>query len=97
MQQGAATGSRLTSFDQDSVGIKKTEEQLPNTVLNQTNIESTADDLHSNIFTAVNQKFETLRQYMSSTNQTGKVTSLLADLGLSSMQIDDSDRGFTCK
>jgi 16S rRNA (cytosine1402-N4)-methyltransferase len=49
------------------------------------------------LFTAVNQNFQTLGTYLSSVNQTGKVTSLLADLGLSSMQIDDNDRGFTYK
>lgn len=54
-----------------------------------------ADDI--DLFTAVNQNFQTLGTYLSSVNQTGKVTSLLADLGLSSMQIDDNDRGFTYK
>ena len=93
-------GSRLISFDQDSVEIKKTEERLRTNVLNQTSIgESTTEDedLHSNLFTAVNQNFANLGSYLSSAHQTGQVTSLLADLGLSSMQIDDNDRGFTYK
>ena len=89
--------SRLIAFDQDSVEIKKTEERLRKTVLNQTAIESTAENHHNNVFTTVNQNFETLGTYLSSTNQTGEVTSLLADLGLSSMQIDNNDRGFTYK
>ena len=95
-----AAGSRLISFDQDSVEIKKTEERLRTNVLNQTSSgESTTqdEDLHSNLFTAVNQNFANLGSYLSSTHQTGQVTSLLADLGLSSMQIDDNDRGFTYK
>mmetsp|Transcript_34295 Transcript_34295/g.82924 ORF Transcript_34295/g.82924 Transcript_34295/m.82924 type:complete len:470 (-) Transcript_34295:176-1585(-) len=83
-------GSRLVAFDQDSIEIKKTEQRL-RTALNQT----TNDD--ADLLTAVNQNFQTLGTYISSVNQTGKVTSLLADLGLSSMQIDDNDRGFTYK
>ena len=94
-------GSRLISFDQDSVEIKKTEERLRTTVLNQTSTgrDSTIEDkdLHGNLFTAVNQNFANLGSYLSSTHQTGQVTSLLADLGLSSMQIDNNDRGFTYK
>lgn len=79
---------RLIAFDQDSVEIKKTEERLKNSVL---------EGEDSNIFTAVNQNFAELGSYMTSTNQVGKATSLLADLGLSSMQIDNNDRGFTYK
>jgi len=98
---GTSNGSRLISFDQDSIEIKKTEERLRTTVLNQTsNEESTTtqdEDLHSNLFTAVNQNFANLGSYLSSTHQIGQVTSLLADLGLSSMQIDNNDRGFTYK
>ena len=93
LKSSTTDATRLIAFDQDSVEIKKTEERLRQTVLNQTSIE----DDHNNIFTAVNQNFETLGTYLSSTNQMGTVTSLLADLGLSSMQIDDNDRGFTYK
>jgi len=96
----AANGSRLISFDQDSVEIKKTEERLRTNVLNQTSTDESRtkdEDLHSNLFTAVNQNFANLGPYLSSTQQTGQVTSLLADLGLSSMQIDNNDRGFTYK
>ena len=88
-------GSRLIAFDQDSVEIIKTEERLRN-ALNET-INTTSGGRNSDVFTAVNQNFATVGSYLSSINQTRKVTSLLADLGLSSMQIDDNDRGFTYK
>ena len=84
----STTDARLIAFDQDSVEIKKTEERLRKQVL---------EGEDSNIFTAVNQNFAELGSYTTSTNQAGKVTSLLADLGLSSMQIDNNDRGFTYK
>lgn len=87
--------ARLIAFDQDSVEIKKTEERLRTTVLEQSDTESSGEG--NNVFTAVNQNFANLGSYMKSTNQVGKVTSLLADLGLSSMQIDNNDRGFTYK
>jgi len=87
----ASDGSRLIAFDQDSVEIKKTEERL-RSALNENDLLNDPD-----LFTAVNQNFETLGPYLSSTNQSGKVTNLLADLGLSSMQIDNNDRGFTYK
>jgi 16S rRNA (cytosine1402-N4)-methyltransferase len=91
-----STDARLIAFDQDSVEIKKTEERLRSSVLKQnaTVMESSGGE---EIFTAVNQNFAELGAYMTATNQLGKVTSLLADLGLSSMQIDNNDRGFTYK
>lgn len=79
----------LVAFDQDSLEIVKTEARLREGLV--------ADDDTAVQFTTVNQNFCTLKSYLDSTNQSGKVTSLLADLGLSSMQIDDNARGFTYK
>ena len=47
--------------------------------------------------TVVNQNFRTVKAYLEQTGQVGMVTALFADLGLSSMQIDDNTRGFTYK
>ena len=47
--------------------------------------------------TVVNQNFRTVKPYLEHTGQVGMVTALFADLGLSSMQIDDNTRGFTYK
>lgn len=96
------TDARLISFDQDSIEIKKTEERIRTSVLVQTTDTDTATEPErgnndNDVFTAVNKNFAELGSYMASTNQLGKVTSLLADLGLSSMQIDNNDRGFTYK
>lgn len=92
-----STDARLIAFDQDSVEIKKTEERLRKSVLEQSDTVSESSGEGNDVFTAVNQNFANLSSYMTSTNQVGKVTSLLADLGLSSMQIDNNDRGFTYK
>jgi 16S rRNA (cytosine1402-N4)-methyltransferase len=48
-------------------------------------------------FTTVNRNFEQLRPYLESRNLTGSIHSLLVDLGVSSMQIDNKERGFTYK
>lgn len=99
-------GSRLISFDQDSIEIKKTEERLRTALKEQTlpSLHKAEETLikqpstyHDQIFNSVNQNFESLGSYLSSSNELGKVTNLLADLGLSSMQIDDNTRGFTYK
>jgi 16S rRNA (cytosine1402-N4)-methyltransferase len=98
----AEKGSSLVAFDQDSIEIAKTEERL-RAVLKELTNEDGAAILPANnekdeiLFTAVNQNFATLASYLRETDQMGKVTSLLADLGLSSMQIDDNARGFTYK
>jgi 16S rRNA C1402 N4-methylase RsmH len=55
--------------------------------------------------TTVNRNFRDVRSYLETSGdigegegmQKGEVTALLADLGLSSMQIDDAARGFTYK
>jgi 16S rRNA (cytosine1402-N4)-methyltransferase len=93
----AEKGSRLVAFDQDSVEIVKTEERLRAVQRELMNGAITANEKEEIIFTAVNQNFSTLASYLRETDQLGKVTSLLADLGLSSMQIDDNSRGFTYK
>lgn len=97
-------GSRLIAFDQDSVEIKKTEERLQSALKENLLRLQEEEDIPNQIvqddadlFTAVNQNFQTLGAYLSSVQETRKVTNLLADLGLSSMQIDDNDRGFTYK
>eukprot|EP00977_Amphora_coffeiformis_P029049 scaffold38418_cov168-Amphora_coffeaeformis.AAC.3 len=86
--------SRLIAFDQDAVELQKTDERLRATY----NLQHPDDnDNRNNIFTTVHQNFSTLGNYLKTTGDTGRVTNLLADLGLSSMQIDDNERGFTFK
>eukprot|EP00545_Synedropsis_sp_CCMP1620_P005154 CAMPEP_0119004622 /NCGR_PEP_ID=MMETSP1176-20130426/1255_1 /TAXON_ID=265551 /ORGANISM="Synedropsis recta cf, Strain CCMP1620" /LENGTH=447 /DNA_ID=CAMNT_0006956353 /DNA_START=145 /DNA_END=1486 /DNA_ORIENTATION=+ len=86
----SSSSSELIAFDQDSLEIVKTKARLLQD-------QGEGDDTTAT-FTAVNQNFCTLKPYLESTGQyPAKVTSLLADLGLSSMQIDDNTRGFTYK
>jgi 16S rRNA (cytosine1402-N4)-methyltransferase len=91
-------GGKLFAFDQDSIEIVKTSERLRSKsyLAASNNVE----------FVPVNQNFATVKSYLEESSsssssqqqqQLGQVTCLLADLGLSSMQIDDNKRGFTYK
>jgi 16S rRNA (cytosine1402-N4)-methyltransferase len=84
--------SKLIAFDQDPLEIVKTDQRLRDMIQQELSIENTED-----LLTTINQNFQTLGSYLESTGQSGHVTCLLADLGLSSMQIDDNLRGFTYK
>lgn len=84
--------SELVAFDQDSVEIQKTEERLRQHLLNK---QKCLD--RPVTFEVVNDNFSNLGHYLKSKRKLGCVNSLLADLGLSSMQIDDDLRGFTYK
>mmetsp|Transcript_11727 Transcript_11727/g.23356 ORF Transcript_11727/g.23356 Transcript_11727/m.23356 type:complete len:436 (+) Transcript_11727:685-1992(+) len=84
-------GGRLIGFDRDPLEIAKTDARLRERLI------PAGAPGDSAVLTTVNQNFSTLGAYLESTGETGHVTSLLADLGLSSMQIDDNERGFTFK
>jgi 16S rRNA (cytosine1402-N4)-methyltransferase len=84
--------SELIAFDQDSVEILKTEERLRQHLLRK---QECLDG--PIIFEVVNDNFSKLGQYLRYQRKLGSVNCLLADLGLSSMQIDDDTRGFTYK
>lgn len=89
-------GGKLFAFDQDSIEIVKTSERL-RIAAKSKNVE----------FVPVNQNFATVKSYLEASSsssqkqqqqqQLGQVACLLADLGVSSMQIDDNKRGFTYK
>jgi 16S rRNA (cytosine1402-N4)-methyltransferase len=82
----------LWGFDQDPLEIQKACQRLTNA--SRTVDGEEAQTVH---FTAVNQNFATVKEYLASQNRLGQITCLLADLGLSSMQMDDNQRGFTYK
>ena len=91
-------GSKLIAFDQDSLEICKTEARIRDKL--RTYFRSKNETMSNRadlVFDAVNQNFETLGPYLKTKGNMGRVTCLLADLGLSSMQIDDNTRGFTFK
>ncbi|MEK7707239.1 MAG: 16S rRNA (cytosine(1402)-N(4))-methyltransferase RsmH, partial [Verrucomicrobiota bacterium] len=77
-------GGRLLGLDADPVELPKTEARLR------------ASGFGSEIITAVRSNFAGLPQVLAGLNLAG-ADCILADLGVSSMQLDDSARGFSVK
>ena len=77
-------GGRLLGLDADPVELPKTEMRLR------------AAGFGPEMFTAVRSNFAGLPQALAAQNLTG-ADCILADLGVSSMQIDDPSRGFSVK
>jgi 16S rRNA (cytosine1402-N4)-methyltransferase len=77
-------GGRLLGLDADPVELPKTETRLR------------AAGFGPEIFTAVRSNFAGLPQALAKINLSG-ADCILADLGVSSMQIDDPARGFSVK
>jgi 16S rRNA (cytosine1402-N4)-methyltransferase len=77
-------GGRLLGLDADPVELPKTEARLR------------AAGFGSDTFMAVRSNFAGLPQALAATNLTG-ADCILADLGMSSMQLDDPVRGFSTK
>jgi len=81
-------GGRLYGFDRDPVELKKTTERLRASAIPPGSPES--------VFVPVNANFSTIGDYFAAAGLAG-ADIFLADLGLSSMQIDDPERGFSFK
>jgi 16S rRNA (cytosine1402-N4)-methyltransferase len=77
-------GGRLIGLDADPIELPKTEARLR------------AAGFGPEVFTAVRSNFAGLPQALAGLNLTG-ADCILADLGVSSMQIDDPARGFSVK
>jgi len=77
-------GGRLLGLDADTIELPKTEARLREAGFSPES------------FTAVRSNFAGLPQALAAANLTG-VDCVLADLGVSSMQIDDPARGFSTK
>jgi 16S rRNA (cytosine1402-N4)-methyltransferase len=91
---------QMICFDRDPIEIVKATERLHHVIREHSTQHDIgdADAVSMNdIVTTVNCNFRDLRTYLQNDPNIGKVTALLADLGLSSMQIDDASRGFTYK
>lgn len=80
----------LIALDQDENEIIKTQGRLMEKYAER------LDATHGYVrLTIVHRNFEHLYTYLQSRNLLGSIHSLLVDLGVSSMQIDNRERGFT--
>ena len=77
-------GGRLLGLDADPIELPKTEARLR------------AAGFGPEVFTAIRSNFAGLPQALAGLNLTG-ADCILADLGVSSMQLDDPSRGFSVK
>ena len=84
------------AIDQDEDELKKTELRLRNYINNSISNDGNRERALSSL-KIFNLNFRHLSDKLKEENYLGKVTSLLADLGCSSMQIDNPDRGFSYK
>ena len=87
-------------FDQDSEQIIKTEARLRdhiNATLSSRGHPQRAVTRAQGRVRMVNRNFRELAELLAEKGALGSVDCLLADLGFSSMQIDDPERGFTYK
>ena len=80
--------SKLLCLDQDPIESSKAEARLRQLL---------GSAAPQNSLRVVNVNFRGLKKYLAENGLLGKVTALLCDLGLSSMQIDDPSRGFSFK
>jgi 16S rRNA (cytosine1402-N4)-methyltransferase len=76
---------RLISFDRDPIESAKTEARVR------------AQGFAESSFTLVRSNYSEITERLKALGVHGQVNGVLADLGLSSMQIDDPSRGFTFK
>lgn len=90
---------RLIAIDQDAIELSKTEIRINQFLSSSFNeSQSTALKPKVNFYNTNFQKLESILTDNSELHHLqGRVTALLADLGVSSMQIDNPTRGFTFK
>jgi len=89
-------GGRLICLDQDYFELLKTEVRLRDFVSGSVSSPEKREYANS-LLNIYHQNFGNISEFLAEKNLTGKVTGLLADLGFSSMQIDNPIRGFTYK
>ena len=91
---------KMVCFDRDPIEIVKATDRLRKVVGEYTDTSDEKEirmELPDDMITTINSNFCELRSHLEQNRDMGKVTALLADLGLSSMQIADASRGFTYK
>ena len=89
-------GGRLYGFDRDPVELEKTTARLLTLAASPAVADRAPDTISTPAFIPVLANFATVSDYFAFSGL-GGADILLADLGLSSMQIDDPSRGFSFK
>lgn len=90
----------LIAFDQDQIELKRTTARLEATVFGSQQCQqfmALKGLTMEQVFKPVNDNFRNIRVRLTDMGKIGAVDALLADLGCSSMQIDNPQRGFTYK
>ena len=82
-------------IDQDAIEIRKTQERILRSL--STTVPENVMELVKSRISFHNQNFGDLESLATTHNFMGRIDVLMADLGYSSMQIDDPSRGFTFK
>ena len=82
-------------IDQDAIEIRKTQERILSSL--STTVPENIMELVKSRISFHNQNFGDLESLATTHNFMGRIDVLMADLGYSSMQIDDPSRGFTFK
>jgi 16S rRNA (cytosine1402-N4)-methyltransferase len=82
-------------IDQDAIEIRKTQERILSSL--STTVPENVMELVKSRISFHNQNFGDLESLATTLNFMGRIDVLMADLGYSSMQIDDPSRGFTFK
>ena len=96
MRRVLAAGGEHICIDQDEIEIKKTEKRMRRFIVDKISDVERREKALKNL-TFVNKNFKDIEEIAKEKGIMGEVTGILADLGFSSMQIDDSCRGFTYK
>lgn len=91
----------LLSFDQDAIELEKTKTRLQANFFDNskcTDFMSNNNLKQDDLFKCINDNFCNIEQHIESLHLPGQgIDAILADLGCSSMQLDDPSRGFTYK
>lgn len=97
MLKDSRLNCELITFDRDAIELAKTTDRIKSLVSKKLESLQSNDQSADKIFVPIHDSFQNVLSHLDKRNYRGKVDAVLADLGLSSMQIDNPSRGFTYK